>query len=980
MVDIVLGLAAAIVKAGVTIWLKDDTFAGRLGDSVADLVAEKVTGDLDQRRARRFFEDLEIPVAKRLTAVGTTAFGGLPDNERTAAILAAAGTFGRARLAAGDLFTRDLDPLFLERHIRSGNLAATRDLSDAATALYDRLLADGCAYVIEIADKLPHFQTGAFTELLQRDRQILDRLDEVLDRIPARAAGQSEEARFVTACRRHIATRLDRLELFGLDFESHWSQLSIAYVSLRADQPGAAGGQAIEDRLAATTRTMLVGRAGSGKTTVLQWLAVSAARSSFTGVLVGLNGHFPFYIRLRDFVGRKLPMPEQFLASSAPLLIPEAPDGWARAQLDSGLAMVLVDGVDELPPAERAGVADWLGELVLRFPRASYVITARPTAIADGWLAELGFDRSFLEPMSPSLVQTFVHNWHEATRQQAADADERERLDGYERSLLAEITKDRFLRDLADTPLLAGLLCALNRYLRSSLPRRRAEIYERALAMFDQRDRARGIAAGGVQVDLSAKNHLLGGLALWMIRNGESEIDLGTAIAQVGQAQVALPAAGDPAAVFRYLLERSGLLREPASDRVDFVHRTFQEYLAAQTAIDGNAVGELVSNAGNDQWGEVVVLAAGQANQSQGAQLLRGLLRRNWRGQQQYARQAMAVACLNEFRSLDPDLRREVESIIPGLLPPGSMERAEQLTAVGEPLIPLLAGRFPHWPGRALESIRAASLIGGPAALDLIRTISADLAIGDAENRAELSRAWQYFDMEDYAASVLAPLVPEVVLINSARYLPALRFLPSVERLEFRCTDDPAAPLAPGTLAPGIRTLTISGFVASALRSLAQFSLPGIKELEITSYRASDLSSLAAMPDLTGLRTLTIIFAPELTSLAGIARLQPIAELLIYGASQLTNVQELSGLPNLADIVLHEAVALDFQGYRPARERQSITLISCGSVDLAPLAGIEGLTIHADKHTSLYRTDLLGAGSAVAAIDIGTRRWPFGYI
>ena len=110
-------------------------------------------------------------------------------NEWNAAVLGAGDSFNRARLTAKDLFTRDLNPLFLEQHIRSDRGLATRDLSEGSTALYDRLIAEGCAYVIEIADKLPHFQANAFTELLSRDRQILERIDRVLDRIPDRLPG-----------------------------------------------------------------------------------------------------------------------------------------------------------------------------------------------------------------------------------------------------------------------------------------------------------------------------------------------------------------------------------------------------------------------------------------------------------------------------------------------------------------------------------------------------------------------------------------------------------------------------------------------------------------------------------------------------------------------------------------------------------------------------------------------------------------------
>ena len=142
MVDVFIALSAAVVKAGVKIWLKDNSFAADMGASVADIVATKISGDLDQSKVRRFFEDLEIPVAKRLRAIRQTEFGRLPENEWNAAVLGAGDSFNRARLTAKDLFTRDLNPLFLEQHIRSDRGLATRDLSEGTrhrmTALLPR--------------------------------------------------------------------------------------------------------------------------------------------------------------------------------------------------------------------------------------------------------------------------------------------------------------------------------------------------------------------------------------------------------------------------------------------------------------------------------------------------------------------------------------------------------------------------------------------------------------------------------------------------------------------------------------------------------------------------------------------------------------------------------------------------------------------------------------------------------------------------
>ena len=74
-----------------------------------------------------------------------------------------------------------------------------------------------------------------------------------------------------------------------------------------------------------------------------------------------------------------------------------------------------------------------------------------------------------------------------------------------------------------------------------------------------------------------------------------------------------LPADADASSVRRLFIERSGILREPIKGQVDFTHRTFQEFLGAQAALDEEDIGLLVKNSHDQQWREVVILAAGLA-------------------------------------------------------------------------------------------------------------------------------------------------------------------------------------------------------------------------------------------------------------------------------------------------------------------------------------------------------------------------------
>ena len=271
-----LTLCAAVVKCACQVWFKDSAFATGASTSVVDVIAAKVSEDLDQRNARRFFEDLELPIARKLSVLRETEYSDVPDNEWAAAVAVAGQTFDRANLTREVLLNADLNPLFLERQVRKSIPSSGRDLSASGTALCDRIISEGCAYVIQISDNLPHFQAGAFAELLTRTTQLLSLVDELLEGLPQHKGVAEQGQRFTTAYWRHIAIKLDQLEIFGVDFPIRRYPLSVAYISLQArGHEAGAREEQIETVLASSPYLLIVGPAGSGKTTLLQWLAVS---------------------------------------------------------------------------------------------------------------------------------------------------------------------------------------------------------------------------------------------------------------------------------------------------------------------------------------------------------------------------------------------------------------------------------------------------------------------------------------------------------------------------------------------------------------------------------------------------------------------------------------------------------------------------------------------------------------------------------
>ena len=143
------------------------------------------------------------------------------------------------------------------------------------------------------------------------------------------------------------------------------------------------------------------GDPGSGKTTLLQWIAVNAAAQRFGGALSLWNNVIPFFIRLRDVAIHSFPAPEEYIARVEPDIDGRRPsDDWEHLQLDNGRAVLLIDGVDELPSGKRETFLERLQSLLRLYPQARYIITSRPAAVSQinwpewhEWVREHGFAR-----------------------------------------------------------------------------------------------------------------------------------------------------------------------------------------------------------------------------------------------------------------------------------------------------------------------------------------------------------------------------------------------------------------------------------------------------------------------------------------------------------------------------------------------------------------------------------------------------------
>ncbi|MGW6855661.1 NACHT domain-containing protein [Streptomyces xanthophaeus] len=876
----------------------------------------RISGYVSFRGEKRSLKetDLRDLAAKLVRQALRTGERPVAEDEQQAVADALATTL----YALGEITLTDLDAVRLgseafARELRRAGGHPERELSSDATYFYERLLDAACLHILHFFTQRSTFVAHALVEQTRRTAELTAKVDELIRRDPLPGA---QDAAFEQDYLPYVSKKHGKLTIYGIDLgnsPTRWP-LDAAYLGLEAtsrlpglhdrqglhdlhDEPVTGLGlphakrlalQALDDILAsrradqalgASRRVLLRGEAGSGKSTLVQWLAVTAAGQDLAPQMEYLYDRIPFVLPLRTLTrhGERLPAPKDFLSAAGCPLGAVQPDGWAHRVLAAGRGLVLVDGIDEIPDRERGRARSWLRDLMDAYGGDNrWLVTSRPSAVAADWLADEDFTELTLSAMGPADIATFIKRWHRAARV-GTDADAV--LPEYEAQLLAAVRTQPDLGRLATNPLMCGLICALHRDRRGYLPHGRKDLYEAALSMLlSRRDRERDME--GPHLREEPQLDLLQRIAYWLIKNGRTEMDRSRAEDLIARALPSVPQAaalGGPEAVFAHFLQRSGLLREPAPGTVDFIHRTFQDFLGARAAVEEGDFGLLAAHADDDQWEDVIRMAVAQARPAERVTIIRDLIAQGDRSPDQRTRSRvylLAAACLEHATSLAPEVREAVESRAATLIPPADEEQARALAEVG----PLILGLLPtegldDW--EAYHVVIAASHLTSDAAVSFLGRFAGHPFL---MVRSQLMWAWSRFDGADYADEVIARLAPT----NLAYTVQSDEHLHHLERLGLR----------PARL--DIR----SGVSAEALAVHVAGSR--LAEIRLAGATLPDLGFLAGRSDL---HTLVVRRCPELRDLSGIEDL-PLDRLdLVTDRSDL-DLGTLSRLTGLASLSL----------------------------------------------------------------------------
>ncbi|WP_433383378.1 NACHT domain-containing protein [Actinoplanes sp. CA-142083] len=887
---------------------------------------------------------LAAKLAKRLGELRRVEFPSATDGDMTAAADAAGKALARAApIDIALMFELDLDPVRLVDRVAAVPFtAARRDrMGEVEGRIYEVVLHQAAVHIVDFFTSRPEFLLRAQVEQLRRAGRQEDLLHAIA---AAQVAPTADYVRFEREYREAMARSMNRIRTYGLRPERFRGELrkehalDTAYIPLRMspadrttdpDTPVAVGGRPAGEVLSGCPRLILTGSAGSGKTTALQWLALTAADALEhpAGLQPGL---VPFFLPMREFSkDARFPRPEEFLDAVAPLLAGDKPPGWVHDCLRTGRAVVLVDGIDEVPRARRGEALEWVRQLVEQWDRARYVITSRPAALEEAWQELDGFASYEIQPLSPAEAATLIRRWQETV---GLDDWEAESLDDFVGQLPYVSRLAMLLRNPAMCVLAARVATERHRLFAGVL----GLCEESIQLLVETRDVERGLGSiERVFVNYRQRVHILGHLAWWMTRNNLYSVRLDeltnkvrdiAAMFDAGPIDVGLSSEQVQAervqGIVQYLLVRSGLITLTAPDEVSFTNDVLRHYLSARSALDSNDEPLLMKYAEEGAWNEVVVFAiALQLERGEGSSLAEALIERAG-SHPRVARDLYQLVCAGIAEAAT---QQDAHRILRLMLPVQGVEQAGDLAVCGPALLPLLAEQDASDENAAAGIVRTATLIGGDAALDVIERFRDDSRPAVV---TELVRGWNRFDPEPYARQILAgaSVGNLTVSIDDNAYLGPLSHLRRLRQL--RCTgsfDDVAAlSTVLGRLGeltfercPGLHDL--SALRAAGLHRLAVRDCPvDLSTIDPSAAAELSLSYSVSTPELDTLDpavALTDLVVRPTAARLDLTALKPHQRLRRLSAPGWPSSAEfavLAGLPDLRELHLTAAVIDDF--------------------------------------------------------------------
>lgn len=252
---------------------------------------------------------------------------------------------------------------------------------------------------------------------------------------------------------------------------------------------------AIGKQLAITSRIVILGEPGGGKTTMLRWIATAYLLKRKDAAAFNQLPDFetlpdqaliPVLIRCRDLGEADLCRSfSDFLRQhlNKTELQPQEAAVMEAVILDriaKGEVILLVDGLDEISnPQVRMMFCQELERTAIRYPNSVVVVTSRIVGYRDmPYRMTSGFAHGHITELTRNDKDLFAHRWIDATEQHLSDREKGVRVN----DLLEALHSDDRIEQLTGNPMLLTTLALVKRKV-GKLPNKRTKLYSEAVSV-----------------------------------------------------------------------------------------------------------------------------------------------------------------------------------------------------------------------------------------------------------------------------------------------------------------------------------------------------------------------------------------------------------------------------------------------------------------------------------------------------------------
>jgi len=393
------------------------------------------------------------------------------------------------------------------------------------------------------------------------------------------------------------------------------------------------------------------------------------------------------------------------------------------------------------------------------------------------------------------------------------------------------------------------------------------------------------------------------------------------------------------------------MLQESSEQRIEFLHNTLKEFLAAERFVNIGNFQMLANHADEASWQPVILFAVALPRDGStfGTELIKTILKATPKVAPTKARakadrlEAAAVrakqffflrCCTNAYQINDSSISQASAQLLKQLVPPQNMTDATVLAACGEAIVPYLKNRRGLKAAERAACVRTLGLIGDPRATDFLKEYLNDSTLTVVQEIANLVDDW----------SQIAFIKQEVEIFGTIRcqFLWKLRNVNPLFKLtnckDLNLSETPVRDISALVNLTNLTTLDLSGTPVRDISALAH--LTNLTTLDLSRTPVRDISALAHLTNLTRLNLFIRTQVRDISALAHLTNLKT----LYLSATQVRDISALAHLTNLKTLYLSATQVSDISALAHLTNLTTLNLSRTPVSDISALAHLTNLT------------------------------------